>query len=87
LSKHAFDVLIENNALTYSLSTRDHHNGFCMRHTDDLKLPMGSEVILTIASFNIFITGDLSFYADVLGMPSSTNYWCPFCLLSHPEWQ
>jgi hypothetical protein len=87
LSKHAFDVLIENNALTYSLSTRDHHNGFCMRHTDDLKLPMGSEVILTIASFNIFITGDLSFYADVLGMPSSTSYWCPFYLLSHPEWQ
>jgi hypothetical protein len=58
-----------------------------MRHTNDIKLPMGSEIILTIPSFNIFITGDLSYYADVLGMPASTSYWCPFCLLSQPEWQ
>jgi hypothetical protein len=58
-----------------------------MRHTNDIKLPMGSEIILTIPSFNIFITGDLSYYADVLGMPTSTSYWCPFCLLSRPEWQ
>jgi predicted RNA binding protein with dsRBD fold (UPF0201 family) len=81
------DISVENNLLTYSLSTGDHTNGFCMRHTDDIKLPMGSEIILTIPSFNIFITGDLSYYADVLGMPASTSYWCPFCLLSRPEWQ
>jgi len=58
-----------------------------MRHTDDLKLPMGSKVILMIASFNIFITGDLSFYAYAPGMSSSASYWCPFCLLPRPEWQ
>jgi hypothetical protein len=29
---------------------------------------------LSIASFRIFITGDLSYYADVLGMPASTSY-------------
>ncbi len=29
----------------------------------------------------------MSYYADVLGMPASTSYWCPFCLLSRPEWQ
>jgi hypothetical protein len=35
----------------------------------------------------LFLTGDLSYYADILGMPNSCSHWCPFCLLSHPEWQ
>jgi hypothetical protein len=25
-------------------------------------------------------------YADVPGMPNSSSYWCPWCLLSHSEW-
>jgi hypothetical protein len=50
-------------------------------------LKKASIVLLTIPLFSIFITGDLSFYADVLGMPSSSSYWCPWCLLSQPEWQ
>ena len=26
-------------------------------------------------------------YANVLGMPNSSSYWCPWCLVSHKEWQ
>jgi hypothetical protein len=33
------------------------------------------------------MTGDLGFYADVPGMPNSSSYWCPWCLLSRVEWQ
>jgi hypothetical protein len=29
----------------------------------------------------------LAFYADVLRIPNSSSYWCPWCLLSHKEWQ
>jgi len=46
----------------------------------------GSEVILILPPFSLCITGDLSYHADVLGMPNSSSYWCPWCLLSHPEW-
>jgi hypothetical protein len=35
---------------------------------------------------SLFITGDLSYYADVLRMPNSSSYWCPWCLLSHANW-
>ncbi len=29
----------------------------------------------------------MAYYADALGMPNSSSYWCPWCLLSRPEWQ
>ena len=46
-----------------------------------------STIMLTFPKFELFITGDLSYYADVLGMPNSSSYWCPWCLVSHREWQ
>jgi hypothetical protein len=52
-----------------------------MLQHDENKFPTGSKIV-----FAMFITGDFSFYADVLGMPNSSSYWCPWCLLSHPEW-
>jgi hypothetical protein len=58
-----------------------------MKHVEEERFHNGSKILLTIPSFSIFITGDLPFYADVLGMPSSSIYWCPWCLLSRPEWQ
>jgi len=33
-----------------------------------------------IPSFEVFITYDLSFNADVPGRPNSSSYWCPWCL-------
>lgn len=87
LSRHATDINIENGALTYSIKTTNECNGFSMRVSEEEKLPTGSNIIFIISSFDLFITGDLSYYADVLGMPSSTSFWCPWCLLSRNEWK
>jgi hypothetical protein len=93
ISRHAFDVQLELDGddvtkchLTYALSSNE-ENGFSMKHCHKERFEKGSMLLLTIPSFQIFMTGDLSFYADVLGMPSSSSYWCPWCLLSRPEWQ
>jgi hypothetical protein len=85
LKMHAI-FCIENDVLTYNLHT-DHQDGFMMKYAHEEKLGNGSIIILIIPHFKIFITGDLSFYADVLGMPKSSSYWCPWCLLSRVEWQ
>lgn len=31
-------------------------------------------------------SGDLAFYADVLGKPNSSGYWCHLCQLCWKEW-
>lgn len=85
LSKHAKEITIDSGSLTYTLSNGD--GGFSMKHSIEDNLPRGSAILFVIQSFDLFVTGDLSYYADVLGMPASTSYWCPFCLLSRPEWQ
>jgi hypothetical protein len=61
--------------------------GFSMKHSIEENLPRGEAIIFIILSFDLFVKSDLSYYAEVLGMPASTSYWCPFCLLSRPEWQ
>lgn len=35
----------------------------------------------------LYLTGDLAFYAMVLGKENSDTYHCPYCLLSKAEWQ
>ncbi len=73
--------------LTYNLQSKD-PNGFSLKYNHhDEKIAKGSKIILIIPHFDLYITGDLSFYADILGMPKSSSYWCPWCLLSRPEWQ
>ena len=92
LTKHVENICLEKNAgdetcqLTYMISSRN-ENGFSMKHFDEEQFAIGSEIVLTIREFSIIITGDLAFYANVLGMPSSSSYWCPWCLLSRPQWQ
>jgi hypothetical protein len=54
-----------------------------IRYRSENMLEAGSEIVLTLPKFSLFITGDLSFYADVLGMPNSSSYWCPWCLVFH----
>jgi hypothetical protein len=56
-----------------------------MKHIHTETFDEDSTMLLTIPSFSLFITGDLPFYADFLGMRSSSSYWCPWCLLSRPE--
>jgi hypothetical protein len=90
IPKHAYDICIEeddnNCALTYYLQTAT-ENGFSVKYSHESNLQKGSVIILSIPHFNLYITGDLSYYADVLGMPNSSSYWCPWCLLSRIEWQ
>jgi hypothetical protein len=42
LSMRAFDISIEDNILTYFYQPEIN---FCMRHTNYINLPMGSEII------------------------------------------
>lgn len=87
VSRYASNIKIEadNNGsvLTYAMQT----SSFSTRCVHEEKLPVTSSIILIIPKFDLFVTGDLNFYADVLGMPNSCSYWCPFCLLSRIEWQ
>lgn len=94
LSRHSQQIKLEKDldtaedlALTYVVAAAGDSNGFSLHQTYEERFPRNSKIVLTIPCFNLFITGDLSFYADVLGMPNSSSYWCPWCLLSRPEWQ
>jgi hypothetical protein len=89
IPKDASDIMLTNDTnkdrkcfITYQISG----SSFTTLQHDETRFPVGSEIIFMMPPFTIFITGDLSFYADVLGMPNSSSYWCPWCLLSHPEW-
>ncbi len=81
ISKHAFDIKLEEDIqsnqkmhLIYFLSGGG-ENSFSLKQTEEERYEHGSKILLTIPSFSLFITGDLSFYADVLGMSSSSSYW------------
>jgi hypothetical protein len=41
-------------------------------------------IALTVPYFCLFLTGDLSFYADSLGKSKSCSYWCMYCTLHVP---
>ena len=86
IPRNAVDVNIENEQLTYNLQGTE-NAGFTIKYVHDERLEKGSSIILIIPHFDVYVTGDLSFYADVLGMPNSSSYWCPWCLLSRVEWQ
>jgi hypothetical protein len=90
VSKYATDIKIENDllqngtcTLTYVLQS-EHFSTKCVHEE---RFPANATILFIIPKFNLFLTGDLSYYADILGMPNSCSHWCPFCLLSRPEWQ
>jgi flagellar biosynthesis chaperone FliJ len=76
----------ENNPEKCHIANQISGSSFTMMHCDEKSFPAGSDIILILPPFELFIIEDLSFYADVLGMPNSSSYWCPWCFLSHPEW-
>jgi len=90
IPKHAHNLCIEEDGdgctLSYNLQA-DHGNGFSMKYNHSKTLKKGSSIVLIIPHFDLYVTGDLSYYADVLGMPNSSSYWCPWCLLSRIQWQ
>jgi hypothetical protein len=93
LPKQAENISLRNDSscntcyLTYTISAGSTENGFSMQHIEDEPFEIDSKIVLTIIGVYIYITRDLAFYADVLGMLNSSSYWCPWCLLSHPQWQ
>jgi hypothetical protein len=66
LTNHAENICLEKNAgdetcqLTYMISSQN-ENGFSMKHLDEEQFEIGSEIVLTIREFSIFIIGDLAF--------------------------
>jgi hypothetical protein len=46
-----------------------------------------NDELLQQIPFRVFMTGDLAFYAICHGKESSTSHWCPWCQLSHANWQ
>jgi len=81
IPRSAYNVCIELEKLTYNLNA-EAAEGFSMKFSHEENLKEGSIIILIIPYFNLFMTGNLSFYAIVLGMPKSSSYWCPWCLMS-----
>ncbi len=89
ISKNSINIRLECDETDQSkffVTYQTSGGSFTMTRQDQTQFPAGSEIIFVTPAFTIFITGDLSYYADVLGMPNSTSYWCPWCLLSHSEW-
>jgi hypothetical protein len=80
LSKEACNIKLEKDEdsgkciLSYSLSVEG-QTGFSITQIHEERLPEDSKIVLTIPKFNLFITGDLAYYADMLGMPNSSSYW------------
>jgi hypothetical protein len=85
IPQNAHSVSIECHKLTYNLHT-DEVGGFSMKYSHEETLKKGAKIALIFPHFNLYVTGDLSFYANVLGVPKSSSYWCPWCLLSLIEW-
>jgi len=89
VSNNANNVNLKENGKDQSKCSLTYHvssSSFTMTQQDDRLFPKGSEVILIKPPFKLFVTGNLSYYADVLGVPNSSSYWCTWCLLSHAEW-
>jgi len=77
IPKHAYNICIEeddsNFALTYFLQTAT-ENGFSVRYAHKNNLRKDSVIILIIPHFNLYSTGDLTYYCNVLGMPNSVAF-------------
>ncbi len=93
IPKDAQDIKLEESAtdpttyhLVYSLHSGG-EQGFTIRCSYEETFEANSTIKLNLPKFMLFITGDLAYYADVLGMPNSSSYWCPWCLVTHREWQ
>ena len=60
-----------------------------MQHNETLSIAGSNiKVVLGMLTLNIYVTVDLVFYADILGMHKMSHWWCPWSLLlNHPQWQ
>lgn len=73
-SKNSSYVCIEDNQFTSHLHAAN-NSGDMIKYVHDEKLDKES-----LQSFDVITMGKLSYYVDVLAMPKSSSYWCPWCI-------
>ena len=92
LCKSAYDIhLVEDETtnecyITYMIKT-DGADGFTMKLKEPLGITSSVAIVLDVPQFRFYVTGDLAFYADMLGMHKTNHWWCSWSLLTHPDWQ
>ena len=88
LSKYSekLRVVSKNRKSYLSYEITDDKQKVSTTMVEETSLPCGAEVCLDIPHFVIYITGDLAFYANILGKPNSSPHWCHLCDKSHKEW-
>jgi hypothetical protein len=88
ISKHAIGMRVGKgkygkNVLPYEVRTHT------LITTAEEELTLAGDdctIMLHIPKFNVFMPGDLAFYADVLGKANSSGYWFHLCQLSWAQW-
>jgi hypothetical protein len=45
------------------------------------------DTLVHAVSIRVFITGDLAFYATILGKENSSSTWCWLCMATYKSWQ
>ena len=88
LSKYSkkLRVLSKNRKPYLSYESTDDKQKVSTTIVEETILPCGAEVCLDIPHFYIYITGDLAFYANILGKPNICPLWYHLCDKSHKEW-
>ena len=84
-SKH-IRVVSKNSKSCVSYEITDKEQTLVTYMNEKTNLPCGAKICLDIPHFDIYIMGDLDFYADILGKPNSSTHWCHLCDMSHSEW-
>ena len=88
LSKYSQNIKIvsknSKSCVTYEIA--DNIQALSTMMIQETNLPSGGEICLDIPHFVLYFTGDLAYYADILGKPNSSPHWCHLCNLSHKEW-
>ena len=88
ISKYSqnINVVSKNSKSCVTYEIADNIQALSTMMIQETNLPSGGEICLDIPHFVIYFTGDLAYYADILGKPNSSPHWCHLCNLSHKEW-
>ena len=88
ISKYSQNIKVvsKNHKSCVSYEIADIKHKLATKIVDETNLPCGAEICLDIPQFTLYFTGDLAFYADILGKPHSSPHWCHLCDLSYKEW-
>jgi hypothetical protein len=62
----------------------EYSGGFNIADTDGTS---DDDVLVKTVPIRVIVTGDLAFYAIVLGMENHSGSWCWLCLLSKAQWE